>query len=63
MAKTIQVSTSLIGEKHVCAVALQSDGSLWAYTFYQGQPAGGEGWTRLPAIPREDGSDAPTPMA
>jgi len=53
MAKTIQVSTSPIGENHTCAVALQSDGSLWTYTFHHSQPTSGVEWVKLPEIPAE----------
>lgn len=63
MAKTIQVSTSPIGDKHACVVALRSDGSLWTFTFQHAYPAGGGEWIRLPAIPDEDGADDPMPMA
>lgn len=61
MAKTVQISASPIGEKHVALVALQDDGSMWAMTYNYSDEVPSGSWVRLPAIATPDDDIAVVP--
>jgi hypothetical protein len=56
MAKTVQVTTSAIGQNHVALVALRDDDSMWTIVFHHAEAKTMGPWVQLPPIPSEKAS-------